>query len=153
MKVLVTGGGGFLGQALCRNLVARGFEVVSFNRGTYPVLDRLGVRQVQGDLAERDAVVGAAKGVGAIFHNAAKAGAWGSYESYHRANVLGTRNVIDACRTHGIGRLVYTSTPSVTHRTTHPVEGGTADTVPYGEGFKAHYATTKTIAEKAVLAV
>ena len=52
---------------------------------------------------------------------------------------------------HGIGRLVYTSTPSVTHRATHPVEGGTADTVPYGEGFKAHYATTKTIAEKDVL--
>ena len=61
MKVLVTGGGGFLGQALCRNLVERGFEVVSFNRGTYPALDRLGVRQVQGDLADRDAVVGAAK--------------------------------------------------------------------------------------------
>ena len=151
MKILVTGGGGFLGQALCRNLVERGFEVVSFNRGRYPSLDAMGVRQVQGDLADRDAVIAAAKGVGAIFHNAAKAGAWGSYESYHRANVLGTRNVIDACRTHGIGRLVYTSTPSVTHRATHPVEGGTADTVPYGEGFKAHYATTKTIAEKEVL--
>jgi nucleoside-diphosphate-sugar epimerase len=60
--------------------------------------------------------------------------------------------VIAACRAHGIGRLVYTSTPSVTHRATHPVEGGTAETVPYGEHFKAPYATTKTIAEKAVLA-
>ena len=88
----------------------------------------------------------------AVFHNAAKAGAWGSYESYHQANVVGTQNVLDACRAHGIGKLVYTSTPSVTHRATHPVEGGTADTVPYGEGFKAPYATTKTIAEKAVLA-
>jgi nucleoside-diphosphate-sugar epimerase len=47
---------------------------------------------------------------------------------------------------------VYTSTPSVTHRATHPVEGGTADTVPYGEGFKAPYAATKAIAERAVLA-
>ena len=37
------------------------------------------------------------------------------------------------------------------HRATHPVEGGTADTVPYGENFQAPYATTKTIAEKAVL--
>jgi nucleoside-diphosphate-sugar epimerase len=87
-----------------------------------------------------------------VFHNAAKAGAWGSYDSYHAANVTGTDNVLHACRAHGIGRLVYTSTPSVTHRKTHPVEGGTADTVPYGEGFKAPYATTKTIAEKAVLA-
>ena len=152
MKILVTGGGGFLGQALCRNLVERGFEVVSFNRGRYPALDAMGVRQVQGDLADRDAVIAAAKGVGAIFHNAAKAGAWGSYESYHLANVVGTRNVLDACRAHGIGRLVYTSTPSVTHRATRPVEGGTADTVPYGTDFKAPYAATKAIAEQEVLA-
>jgi len=152
MKILVTGGGGFLGQALCRGLVARGHDVVSFNRGHYPALDALGVTQVQGDLADRAAVIAAARGCEAIFHNAAKAGAWGSYDSYHQANVVGTENVLAACREHRIGKLVYTSTPSVTHRATHPVEGGTADTVPYGEGFKAAYATTKTIAEKAVLA-
>ena len=141
MKILVTGGGGVLGQALCRGLRARGHEVVSFNRGRYEALDALGVVQVQGDLAERDAVVGAAAGCDAVFHNAAKAGAWGSYRSYHLANVVGTDNVLAACRAHRIGRLVYTSTPSVTHRATHPVEGGTADTVPYGEGFTATYAT------------
>ena len=152
MKLLVTGGGGFLGQALCRGLVTRGYDVTSFNRGHYPTLDALGVRQLQGDLADRDAVRAACAGQEAVFHNAAKAGAWGSYDSYHRSNVIGTDNVIAACRAHGIGKLVYTSTPSVTHRATHPVAGGTADTVPYGEHFKAHYASTKKIAEQAVLA-
>lgn len=152
MKILVTGGGGFLGQALCRGLVERGHKVISFNRGHYPVLADLGVGQVQGDLADAHALTHAADGVEAIFHNAAKAGAWGSYESYYSANVIGTQNVLDACRTHGIGKLVYTSTPSVTHRATHPVEGGTADEVPYGEDFQAPYAETKAIAEKAVLA-
>ena len=152
MKILVTGGGGFLGQALCRGLVERGHDVVSFNRGVYRQLDALGVRQCQGDLADRDAVLDAAHGCEAIFHNAAKAGAWGSYDSYHRANVLGTDHVIAACRALGIGTLVYTSSPSVTHRATHPVAGGTADKVPYGEHFKAPYAATKAIAEKAVLA-
>ena len=152
MKILVTGGGGFLGQALCRGLVARGHQVISFNRGHYPVLAELGVGQVQGNLADAHALTHAANGVEAIFHNAAKAGAWGSYASYHSANVVGTQNVLDACRTHGIHKLVYTSTPSVTHRATHPVEGGTAENVPYGENFQAPYATTKTIAEKAVLA-
>ena len=152
MKLLVTGGGGFLGQALCRGLVERGHVVASFNRGHYPELEPLGVRQLRGDLSDRDAVLAAARGVDAIFHNAAKAGAWGSYDSYYAANVTGTQNVLDACHAHGIGKLVYTSTPSVTHRATHPVEGGTADTVPYGENFQAPYATTKTIAEKAVLA-
>ncbi len=152
MKILVTGGGGFLGQALCRGLVERGHRVISFNRGHYPALDALGVGQVQGDLADAHALTHAADGVEAIFHNAAKAGAWGSYASYHSANVVGTQNVLDACRHHGIGRLVYTSTPSVTHRATHPVEGGTAESVPYGEDFQAPYAETKTIAERAVLA-
>ncbi|MBS0214963.1 MAG: NAD-dependent epimerase/dehydratase family protein [Proteobacteria bacterium] len=152
MNILVTGGGGFLGQALCRGLVERGHRVRSFNRGRYPELDVLGVEQVRGDLADPDAMLTAAEGCEAIFHNAAKAGAWGSYDSYFQPNVIGTRNVIAACRAHGITRLVYTSTPSVTHRATHPVEGGTAEDVPYGEHLKAPYAATKLIAEREVLA-
>lgn len=152
MRVLVTGGGGFLGQALCRGLVERGHEVSSFNRGHYPELDAIGVRQLRGDLADRDAVIAACAGMDAVLHNAAKAGAWGSYDSYHRANVMGTGHVLAGCREHFVPKLVHTSTPSVTHRATHPVEGGTADTVPYGEGLKAPYAATKLIAEKIVLA-
>lgn len=152
MRILVTGGGGFLGQALCRGLVARGYDVASFNRSHYPALDPLGVRQLQGDLADAAAVRDACAGVDAVFHNAAKAGAWGAYADYFAANVIGTHNVLAACRAHGIGRLVYTSTPSVTHRATHPVAGGTADDVPYGERFKAPYAETKTIAEREALA-
>lgn len=152
MKILVTGGGGFLGQALCRGLVARGHEVLSLNRGHYPELQALGVGQIRGDLADAEVVRHAVAGVDAVFHNAAKAGAWGSYDSYHRPNVLGTENVLAACLEHGIGKLVYTSTPSVTHRATHPVEGLGADEVPYGEDFQAPYAATKAIAERAVLA-
>ena len=153
MKILVTGGGGFLGQALCRGLLERGHAVASFQRSGSAALEALGVEQLRGDLADREAVLATfGRDFDAVFHNAAKAGAWGSYESYHAANVVGTRNVLDACRAHGIGRLVYTSTPSVTHRATHPVEGGTAESVPYGEGFKAPYAATKAIAEQAVLA-
>ena len=153
MNILVTGGGGFLGQALCRALLAQGHAVTSFSRSRHPALDALGVRQLQGDLADRDAVLaGFAEGFDAVLHNAAKAGTWGSQRSYFDANVTGTRNVIAACRAYGIGRLVHTSTPSVVHRATHPVEGASADEVPYGEGVKAHYAATKIIAEREVLA-
>ena len=153
MNILVTGGGGFLGQALCRALLAQGHAVASFSRSRHAALDALGVRQLQGDLADRDAVLAAfAEGFDAVLHNAAKAGTWGSQRSYFDANVTGTRNVIAACRAYGIGRLVHTSTPSVVHRATHPVEGASADEVPYGEGVKAHYAATKIIAEREVLA-
>ena len=153
MKILVTGGGGFLGQALCRGLVERGHDVASFSRSRHAALDALGVRQLQGDLADREAVLRAfGAGFDAVLHNAAKAGTWGSYASYHSANVSGTEHVLAACRRHGIGRLVYTSTPSVTHRATHPVEGLGAEEVPYGENLRAPYATTKLIAERLVLA-
>lgn len=152
MKVLVTGGGGFLGLALCRELLARGHAVTSFSRSSHAALDALGVPQLQGDLADRDAVLGAFAGFDAVLHNAAKAGVWGRRADFHAANVVGTDNVLAACRAHGIGRLVYTSTPSVTHRATRPVEGLGAGAVPYGEPFKSHYAATKAIAERAVLA-
>src|SRR3546814_16683362 len=144
MKILCTGGGGFLGRALCRGLVQRGHEVVSFNRSLYPVLDKLGVRQLRGDLADRDAVIGAAQGCEAIFHNAAKAGAWGDYDSYHRANVHGTANVLDACHAHRIDRLVYPSTPSAPHPATHPVAGGPDTNAPSGPGFTAPPTTPNT---------
>ena len=152
MKVLVTGGGGFLGLALCRGLRERGHQVVSFQRRHSPQLAELGVGQVRGDLADAHALMHAAAGMDAVFHNAAKAGAWGSYDSYHQANVVGTRTVLAACRAHGIGRLIYTSTPSVTHRASHPVEGLGADEVPYGDDLQAPYAATKAIAEREVLA-
>jgi len=152
MKVLVTGGGGFLGQALCRALLARRHEVHSFQRSHSPALEQLGVVQHRGDLADAAAVAQAVAGMDAVLHNAAKAGAWGSYESYFQANVTGTRNVVAACRAHGVSRLVYTSTPSVTHRATHPVEGLGADEVPYGEDLQAPYAATKAIAEREALA-
>jgi len=152
MNILVTGGGGFLGQAICRRLVERGHAATSFNRGHYPELDALGVRQLRGDLAQLEAVLDACEGQDAVFHVAAKAGAWGSFQEYFDANVKGTANVLAACRMLGIGRLVYTSTPSVTHRRTHPVIGGNEADTPLGSGFLAWYPATKRIAEENVLA-
>jgi nucleoside-diphosphate-sugar epimerase len=152
MEVLVTGGAGFLGQALCRALLAEGHAVSSFQRSHSPALEAMGVRQLRGDLADAGAVHAAFEGQDAIFHNAAKAGAWGSHASYFSANVTGTRNVLAAMRAHGIGKLVYTSTPSVTHSGRTPVEGGNETDTPYGRGFKAPYPATKLIAEEEVLA-
>lgn len=151
MKVLVTGGGGFLGGAVVERLVARGDQVTSLQRGHYPKLAALGVKTVAADLADAQAVRQATRGCDAVVHVAAKAGAWGPYADYHRANVLGTQHIIEACRDNGVGRLVFTSSPSVTHRATAPVEGGD-ETTPYGEDFKAHYPATKRAAEEAVLA-
>ena len=90
MNALVTGGGGFLGGAIVRMLVARGDRVRSLARGRYPALDALGVEQVQGDLADPASVEAACRGCDTVFHVAAKAGVAGRYADYHRANVVGT---------------------------------------------------------------
>lgn len=150
MKALVTGGGGFLGLAIVRLLRQRGDEVRSLARNSYPELDALGVEQVRGDLADAGAVEEAAAGCDLVFHVAAKAGVWGDYQDYYRANVVGTANVIAACRAHGINRLIYTSSPSVVF------DGkdmeGVDESVPYPAHFEAHYPRTKAEAEKLVLA-
>lgn len=150
MKALVTGGGGFLGLAIVRLLRQRGDQVRSLARNAYPALESLGVEQIRGDLADARAVTEAAAGCDLVFHVAAKAGVWGDYQDYYRANVVGTANVIAACRAGGIDRLVYTSSPSVVF------DGkdmeGVDESVPYPAHFEAHYPRTKAEAEKQVLA-
>jgi nucleoside-diphosphate-sugar epimerase len=149
MNALVTGGGGFLGSAIVRRLCGRGGRVYSFSRRRYPELDVLGVTQHQGDIADPIAVSRAAAGCDLVFHVAAKAGVGGRYRDYYRANVLGTENVLAACRHHGITRLVYTSSPSVVF--TGRDMAGVNETVPHPSHYDAAYPQTKAIAERMVL--
>ena len=148
--ILVTGGSGFLGGAVVRRLVARGEAVRSLQRQDSPALRELGVDLVRADLADRDAVLHAAKGCDAVIHIAAKTGVWGPSADYYRANVLGTRNILDACRENGIRRLVYTSTPSVIHAG-GDIEG-VDESVPLATHFEIAYPATKAEAERLVLA-
>lgn len=150
MKALVTGGGGFLGGAVVRALKARGDEVRSFTRSAYPWLAEIGVEQVQGDLTDPAAVERAAAGCDVVFHVAAKAGVWGRYADYSNTNVVGTENVIAACRKLGVRKLVYTSTPSVVHGG-GDIEGGN-ESLPYPRHFEAYYPETKAKAEQLALA-
>ena len=152
MKVLVTGGGGFLGHAICAQLRVRGHEVLSFSRHEHAPLTALGVRQIRGDIASFEAVAAALMGVDGVFHVAAKAGAWGSFHEYFDPNVRGTWNVIAACRMNRVRTLVYTSSPSVAHRGTRAVTGGNETTAAPADRFKAWYPATKRVAEEHVLA-
>jgi len=149
MRVLLTGGGGFLGGSVAERLVERGHSVRSFSRGRYESLAALGISHIQGDLGDRAAVIAAARGCDAVVHTAAKAGVWGAYEDYRRANLDGTRNVLAACRAHHVPKLVYTSTPSVVHAG-GPIEGGD-ESLPYTEHPTTAYQDTKTQAERVVL--
>ena len=115
MRVLVTGSGGFLGQAVCRALRGRDDEVVGLSRNPYPALDAIGVSQCIGDVSSLDTMLEASRDCDAVMHLAAKAGAWGSLRDYYDTNVTGTDNAIAACAMNEVPRLVYASTPSVVH--------------------------------------
>lgn len=145
----MTGGGGFLGGGIVRALLARGDEVVSVARGDYPALRGLGVRTVRGDLADAAVALEAADGCDAVVHVAARAGIWGTAAQFERSNVEATLNVLTACRSLGVPRLVHTSTPSVVH-TGGDIEGGD-ESLPYAGSFSSHYPRTKAVAERAVL--
>jgi nucleoside-diphosphate-sugar epimerase len=149
MKVLVTGGGGFLGEAIIERLLARGDEVRSFSRADYPELRAKGVQVYRGDIANGEAVTAAADGCELIYHVAAKAGIWGPYREYHQTNVLGTEAVLAVSKKLGIRRLVFTSSPSVVFNG-KDMEG-VDESVPYPDHYDAPYPQTKALAEQAVL--
>ncbi len=150
MKILVTGGGGFLGGAIARRLCERGEAVTVFGRNPYPHLAKLGIETVSGDVRDADAIRRVCVGVDVVFHVAAKIGIWGRRRDFFEVNVTGTRNVIDGCRRGGVGRLVFTSSPSVVLG-----EGGLSgvdESLPYPERYLTHYPATKAEAERLVLA-
>ncbi len=133
MRILVTGGGGFLGGAICRALLSHGDMVISYQRSPAPGLVDSGAQCVQGDLQDLDRLTRTAAGCDAVIHTAGKAGVWGPYEAYHQANVIGTKNAISACRANDIPYLVYTSSPSVVHGG-GDIAGGD-ESLPYPEYF------------------
>jgi nucleoside-diphosphate-sugar epimerase len=149
VKALVTGGGGFLGSRLALALVARGDSVASYSRSVYPELEAKGIRCVQGDLADRDALRRAIRGSDVVFHVAAKAGIFGDAREFWRTNVEGTRNVLAACLAAKVPRLVFTSSPSVCFDGKDHLNAG--NDLPHARTFLAAYPRTKAQAERIVL--
>jgi len=150
VRVVVTGGGGFLGRRLVERYLERGDEVTSVARGDYPELAALGARVVRADLADAAATRAALEGAELVFHVAAKAGVWGPRAAYEAANVTATESVLAACRAHGVRRLVFTSSPSVCFDGGDHVDAG--PDLPYPARYLAHYPRTKAAAERLVLA-
>lgn len=150
MRALVTGGGGFLGRYIVEQLLARGDEVISYSRGSYPELAAQGAKQVSADIRDASAVSRACREVDVVFHTAAIAGIWGSWASFYQINTLGTRNVLQGCRDQGVARLVYSSSPSVTFNGSD--QCGIDESAPYADRWLCHYPHSKALAEQEVLA-
>jgi NAD dependent epimerase/dehydratase len=155
-RVLVTGGGGFIGSRVCERLVEAGAEtralVLYTSSGTAEWLDTSPVRAEvdirRGDLADRDSVMDAVRDCEIVLHLGALIAIPYSYaapESYVRVNTLGTLNVLQAVRECGVARMVNTSTSEVY---------GTARFTPMTEEHplqaQSPYAASKIAADKLV---
>ena len=141
----MTGGSSLLARRTAEALLARGDEVVMLQRGEAPI----DAPQVRGDVRDADLVRRALDGCDAVVHAAAKVGIVGSWEEFRSINVDGTANVIAAARELGLSRVVYVSTPSVSHAG-HSLVGALADPPVTGRT-DAHYAESKAIAERLAL--
>lgn len=149
MKVLVTGGGGFIGKALVKQLIREGHTVRSLSRNYYPELREIGVEEVIADLQDQDSVIKALSGMEVVFHVGAKADIWGSLKEFYGVNVNGTLNVIKACRFNRIRYLIFTSSASVVFDGSS-IEGMNED-LSYPSSPISPYTQTKALAEQAVL--
>ena len=151
MKVIVTGGMGFLGNSLVSKLLDCGYEVHAVGRTKEPKKEKLllGIQYHACDLANNFLDDKILKNTDLVVHTAAKAGVSGNYHDYYLANFTATKNLLDSCRSSGISRFIHTSTPSVVF-TKNPIQNGN-EILPYLSHSLSPYASTKAMAEKLVL--
>lgn len=155
MKVLVTGGTGFIGSALVRHLIAAGHEVRVLVRQKKDgfLLEHLNVEFVNGDVTSVQAVENAVQGCSVVFHLASLYAFFPFWnknpKAIYRINVDGTVNMLAASLKYGVKRFIHTSTIATI--------GERPDGKPSDEntGFVAkgasHYARSKYLAEQKVL--
>jgi dihydroflavonol-4-reductase len=150
MKALVTGATGFVGAAVARALGAAGWQVrvlvrSGSDRGN---LQRLAAEVVEGDLADGGSLEQALAGCEGLFHVAAdyRLGARDP-EPLYRTNVDGTRNILNAARTAGVARIVYTSSVATIGI---PADGSPGDerTPVSLSNMIGHYKRSKYLAEE-----
>ncbi|XP_016010947.2 putative short-chain dehydrogenase/reductase family 42E member 2 [Rousettus aegyptiacus] len=154
-KVVVTGGGGYLGFSLGSSLAKSGTSVVLLDLRKPQWELCPGTEFIQADVRDEDALVRAFEGVDCVFHMASH-GMSGAEklqkEQIESTNVGGTKRVIEVCVRQRVPRLVYTSTVNVVFGG-RPIEQGDEDSVPYVplEKHMDHYSRTKAIADQLTL--
>jgi len=150
MRVLVTGGNGFIGSALAARLSAEGHRVRCLVHRGRELLDRLEVETVPGSVAEPKSLAAALDDVELVYHLAGsgRAGDWGRRRWFFEVNARGTRNVLDAAAKAGVRRFVHMSSLAV-HRFTGHVD---ADEDVSADQDKYAYGASKAEAERHVQA-
>jgi len=150
-RILVTGAHGILGQALVRRLGEFGESLRMAVRRPPETSPGERVELVFGDLGDPEFVDRAVQGMDIVFHvGAAKRGGLAEFTS---GTVWGTRNIVDACERHGVGKLVYVSSMTVLEHAGHLPDVPVTEKFPYEPraAMRGLYTQTKLEAERTVL--
>jgi nucleoside-diphosphate-sugar epimerase len=147
----VTGGSGFIGGALVRQLVEDGWTVRALARSeaSATTVRERGAEPVRGNLDDVGAMAAGAAGCEIAFHCAAHLGDWGRREDFERDNVQGTRNALAAARQAGVRRFVHVGTEAALLAGDPLVE--VDERAPLRFDSPALYSSTKARAEEAVI--
>lgn len=150
MNCLVTGGAGFLGRTIVKQLLTEGYQVKSLGRSAQDIWEGTDVEVVRCDLsAAGEELKEHLQGIDSVFHTAAIAGVWGPAKTYHNINVIGTQNLLRACQSEGVKRFIFSSSPSVVFNGVSHL--GADESLPYPIEWFNHYQRTKATAEQLVL--
>ena len=153
MKALLTGGTGFVGCHVARELVGRGVAVralvrANSRRDNLQTLDPRLLEQFEGDLTDAQSLRSAVKGCDVLYHVAADYRLWArDPQELYRANVQGTRDLLQAALDGGIAKVVYTSTVGALG-IPHDGTPGTETTPVSEQNMIGHYKRSKFLAEE-----
>ena len=146
MRVLVTGATGCLGIHLTKELVRQNYSVTALGRNRELGKLLTGAQFVVEDIRNREKMRGLCQGQEIVFHCAALSSLWGKYQDFYDINVLGSKNIFEACIEQSVKRVVYVSSPSIYYQ--FKDELNIPESTTAGKKFVNHYISTKILAEE-----
>lgn len=151
MRILVTGGSGFLGQHVIKKLISNNHEVLALARSeeSSKIVSKLGAAPILGDINRVEGFSAALNDIDAVVHCAAPVEFWGPWEKYQHGIIDATLSLAKECSKRNVKRFIHISSESVLQDKEDLVD--IDETYPYPLEPNSFYGKSKKITEKQLL--